>query len=175
MTDTDTGREAVERGLAEIEGRPTTVSEDWCIKTIRALMSERDDLQHSYDDMRRLTRKLDVALHGEDGAAQQASLCDLIGPASDLRAERDALQAENERLREAIQGAGVNLWDRAEISERDDAGNQTILLWHPSGVPLVQLRVEAFAPHLEPTHLDLVMSDMLDVFHARTALKAPAD
>jgi hypothetical protein len=36
-------------------------------------------------DHRRLVRELDVALFGEEGAAPQASLCDLIGPAKALR------------------------------------------------------------------------------------------
>ncbi len=43
-------------------------------------------------DHRRLVRELDVAMHGQEGAALQASLCDLIGPARRLR-------EENERLR----------------------------------------------------------------------------
>jgi hypothetical protein len=44
-------------------------------------------------DMHRLTRELDVALHGEEGAARQASLCDLITPARNLRAEVERLRA----------------------------------------------------------------------------------
>ena len=36
-------------------------------------------------DTRRLTRELDVAMHGEAGAAEQASLCDLIPAAKALR------------------------------------------------------------------------------------------
>ena len=42
-------------------------------------------------DTRRLTRELDVAMHGEDGAAQQASLCDLIEPAKRLRESKAEL------------------------------------------------------------------------------------
>lgn len=38
-------------------------------------------------DTRRLTRELDVAMHGEAGAAEQASLCDLIPAAKHLRDE----------------------------------------------------------------------------------------
>ncbi len=61
------------------------------LRTVQAeLAAEREVL----DDKRRLTRRLDVAMHGEEGAAQQASLCDLIGPAEDLR-ER-AEQAERQ-------------------------------------------------------------------------------
>ena len=43
------------------------------------------DMQQVIDDKHRLTRELDVAMHGEEGAAKQASLCDLIGPARDMR------------------------------------------------------------------------------------------
>ena len=37
------------------------------------------------DNHRRLVRELDVALNGEDGAAQQASLCDIVGQVKDRR------------------------------------------------------------------------------------------
>ena len=67
-------------------------------------------------DKCRLTRELDVAMHGEDGAAKQASLCDLIGPARDLRARAQA--AETAR-REAEERARVAREDCAKIAERD--------------------------------------------------------
>lgn len=56
------------------------------------------DLVEAYElavaDKRRLTRELDIAMHGENGAAKQASLCDLIEPARMLRnsARQDALE-----------------------------------------------------------------------------------
>lgn len=43
------------------------------------------DLEDVLEDKRRLTREIDVAMHGEEGAAEQASLCDLIGPARRMR------------------------------------------------------------------------------------------
>jgi len=43
------------------------------------------DLESVLEDKRRLTRELDVAMHGEKDAAKQASLCDLIRPAERLR------------------------------------------------------------------------------------------
>lgn len=52
------------------------------IQRLRALVS---DLEESHADTKRLTRELDVAMHGEDGAAEQASLCDLIEPAKNMR------------------------------------------------------------------------------------------
>ncbi len=50
------------------------------------------DYKAVLDDKRRLIRELDVALHGEEGAAEQASLCDLIAPAEKLRAEVTRLE-----------------------------------------------------------------------------------
>lgn len=44
-----------------------------------------EDYEAAMDDHRRLVRMLDVALHGEGNAAPQASLCDLIEPARQLR------------------------------------------------------------------------------------------
>ena len=43
------------------------------------------DYEEVLADKRRLTRELDVAMHGEAEAAEQASLCDLIEPAKRLR------------------------------------------------------------------------------------------
>lgn len=39
------------------------------------------------EDFKRLTRELDVALNGEEGAAPQASLCDLVAQVMRTRAE----------------------------------------------------------------------------------------
>lgn len=45
------------------------------------------DYEEVLADHRRLVRELDVAMHGEEGAAKQASLCDLVPLARRLRAE----------------------------------------------------------------------------------------
>jgi len=50
---------------------------------------------------RRLAREIDVAMHGEEGAAQQASLCDLVDPARWLRERAEAAEASNRALVEA--------------------------------------------------------------------------
>lgn len=55
---------------------------------IAELETERDDYKDAYEDTKRLAREIDVAMHG-DAAAQQASLCDLIPLARQLKAERD--------------------------------------------------------------------------------------
>jgi hypothetical protein len=53
------------------------------------------DYEEVLADHRRLAREIDVALHGEDGAAKQASLCDLVPLARRLREERDTLAARD--------------------------------------------------------------------------------
>lgn len=51
------------------------------------------DYEEVLADKRRLTRLLDIALCGEENAAKQASLCDLIPIAKKLREDRDELLA----------------------------------------------------------------------------------
>jgi hypothetical protein len=55
-------------------------------------------------DKRRLTRELDVAMHGEAGAAKQASLCDLIPMAKRMRTERAQLLAALAHVLEVSEG-----------------------------------------------------------------------
>ena len=52
-----------------------------------------DGFREAQEDKLRLTRELDVALHGEAGAAKQASLCDLVGPAKELAEALNACRA----------------------------------------------------------------------------------
>lgn len=47
-------------------------------ETIESVKQQRDDLLTAQQDHQRLVRQLDVLLNGEAGAAQQASLCDLV-------------------------------------------------------------------------------------------------
>jgi len=67
-----------------------------------ALRQRIEDLNEVLEDKRRLTRELDVAMHGEEGAAKQASLCDLVLRAEDLRAELESLRKERDALREKL-------------------------------------------------------------------------
>lgn len=64
----------------------------------------------SRNDIDRLVREIDVILHGEDGAAPQASLCDLVGPIRALQARYDKLSSLvfNEVL-PALKATGVNV------------------------------------------------------------------
>lgn len=73
-----------------------------CLACENATLRERlreyrgvlDDYKEVLEDKRRLAREIDVALNGEDGAAEQASLCDLVGAASKLRARVHELEGE---------------------------------------------------------------------------------
>ena len=51
------------------------------------------DYEEVLADKRRLVREIDVIINGEDGAAKQASLCDLVGQIRELVAIRDAKPA----------------------------------------------------------------------------------
>lgn len=66
---------------------------------ITEILLEAAGLMRDYEDVladkRRLTRELDVAMHGEEGAAQQASLCDLIGPAKQQAKQITILEARD--------------------------------------------------------------------------------
>lgn len=73
------------------------------------LSSQLMDYRHMNNEKHRLTRQLDVAMHGEHGAAEQASLCDLIPVAKMMRYEIEALRRrcteltrENIRLQQPV-------------------------------------------------------------------------
>jgi hypothetical protein len=51
----------------------------------RRLADQVQDLTDVLGDMRKLVRQLDVAMSGEEGAAKQASLCDLIEQGREMR------------------------------------------------------------------------------------------
>lgn len=51
------------------------------------LLNRIDDLEEVLESHRKLVREIDVIISGEDGAAKQASLCDLVGPIKDLVSE----------------------------------------------------------------------------------------
>ncbi|HFH3030932.1 TPA: hypothetical protein ACGJSF_001529 [Pseudomonas aeruginosa] len=54
----------------------------------QAEQATADDYEEVLADHRRLVRELDVLLNGEEGAAKQASLCDLVGQVSAIVRER---------------------------------------------------------------------------------------
>lgn len=63
-----------------------------------ALSARVKDCEEVLADKRRLAREIDIALHGEEGASKQASLCDLVEPAIRLRAIVKELEAVNRLL-----------------------------------------------------------------------------
>lgn len=75
---------------------------EYC-QSVLEVVKERDELREALEDKRRLTRELDVAMHGEEGAAKQASLCDLISPAKNLRTENTELREHVAVLRKIVE------------------------------------------------------------------------
>lgn len=78
------------------------------------------DLEEVLADKRRLAREIDVAMHGEEGAAQQPSLCDLVTPARDLRktvARLTAAVETAERERDEARHTNRDLHRRAQKAE----------------------------------------------------------
>jgi hypothetical protein len=71
------------------------------------LRQQLADHEEVHADKRRLVREIDVIMHG-DGAAKQASLCDLVVPIQKLTAERDRLAGELATARELIERAYAN-------------------------------------------------------------------
>lgn len=58
-----------------------------------------NDYEEVLTDYRRLTRQIDVIINGEEGAAKQASLCDVVAQLRDIFKERDSIdQITIERL-----------------------------------------------------------------------------
>lgn len=86
------------------------------LRRLLALVTEQAEeikaLNEVLDDKRRLTRELDVAMNGEEDAAKQASLIDLIAQAKSLRSEAsrviEVVKAKRERWRNAADGATAN-------------------------------------------------------------------
>lgn len=88
------------------------------IETLRAEVERLTALGSDYEevlaDKRRLTRELDVAMHGEDGAAKQASMCDLIEPAKNLRTRAEKAEAALGKMRadtERLDELHLQSWD----------------------------------------------------------------
>ena len=78
---------------AEDEAEDETEDETEAEAEISPLLATRDDYKSAYEDTKRLARLIDIAMHGEEGAAEQASLCDLVGPARQMREIGEARKA----------------------------------------------------------------------------------
>ena len=57
------------------------------------LQAELADYKECAEDKKRLCWEIDVIISGKDGAAKQASLCDLVGPIKHLQAENDKFKS----------------------------------------------------------------------------------
>lgn len=68
--------------------------------------------QECYVDHQRLVREIDVIISGEDGAAKQASLCDLVGQIKGIMA--DLLKQKSEIVRLLYVAGSLHPWDIAE-------------------------------------------------------------
>lgn len=66
---------------APLEPRHTGAHEGF----LAGMLAERAKYEEVLADHRRLVRELDVALNGEEGAAKQASLCDIVGQVTSKR------------------------------------------------------------------------------------------
>lgn len=114
LPDAEALREAVARTIATVAGWPEH-SEHY-LEEADALLApdgplaqalgrrdaehaaEISDYEHVLASKRENARAIDVALHGEDGAAAQPSLCDLIEPARRMRERAEAAEAMNAAL-----------------------------------------------------------------------------
>ena len=88
------------------------------IPTMMQVIREQKQLINDYEevleDKRCLAREIDVALHGEKDAAIQASLCDLVSPARELKAKCD----EQDSLLDLATREFQALMDKARLEQR---------------------------------------------------------
>lgn len=78
-----------------------------------------EDYEDVLADKRRLTRELDVAMHGEEGAAKQASLCDLIDSAMHMRNRIQHLEKTLELIASCQSNAEGDVVDIARKALRE--------------------------------------------------------
>lgn len=126
-----------------IEAWNTRPREDALQARIDELEDHMKRWQENHDSM---VRRLDVAMFGEEDAAKQASLCDLISPAERLRAEKVALTAQVAELRGALEDihsinreevlADPEYWGNKIVGRAKAALSNTGGEIPPKGVPL---------------------------------------
>lgn len=96
---------------------------------IGRLKGEVKDYEECYIGSKRLVRELDIAMHGDENAAPQASLCDLIGPAEDLRRRAEAAElalsaSRADALKEALEAVqGERLEQHDALLNMDEVGS----------------------------------------------------
>lgn len=63
----------------ELDSITEDYAEAHCFPAMRYFANKYFEIYPAIKDYNRLVRELDVAINGEDGAAKQASLCDIVG------------------------------------------------------------------------------------------------
>jgi|SRR6266850_1821597 len=91
---------------------------------LAAVEREREDYKEAYEDGRRNLRRIDVAMHGEAGAALSPSGCDLIGPAEDLRKRVEAAEAALLTLQRQVKAMSEE-WIQSAECVRQNKGQRT--------------------------------------------------
>ena len=81
----------------------------------RAAFERVSDYEEVLADHRRLVREMDVMING-DGAAKQASLCDLFSQVRVIVAERDALRKFAQKVMESWPTSGMEALDLEEAA-----------------------------------------------------------
>lgn len=92
-----------------------TCSPQSAIRAVTQLQAENAELKakieghkKSEDSHKALVREIDEIISGKDGMAQQASLCDLIGPIRNLVAENERLKGKQE----PVAWGGAEEWEK---------------------------------------------------------------
>jgi hypothetical protein len=70
---------------------------------IASLRSQLEGYKEWAEDYKRLVKDIDVSINGEDGAAKQASLCDLVGPIEKLVSQLIVAREEAADYRKALE------------------------------------------------------------------------
>jgi hypothetical protein len=82
---------------------------------LEAELKKTPDYEEVLADHRRLVREIDVILNGEEGAAKQASLCDLVGQIEELKERLERGEAMYEGLCEACDDMWAENAEGAEL------------------------------------------------------------
>ena len=73
--------------------------------TILGLVGRLQGYEEAHADKQRLVREIDVILNGEEGAAKQASLCDLVGQIQTLVARVRELEEAARKMEQCVEMA----------------------------------------------------------------------
>lgn len=106
---------------------------------LRQLYAENEAYKECQDDKNRLVRELDVALNGAEGAAKQASLCDIVGQ---VKSSHWVLVKRHQRFEPLA-------WMFEYGTDRGDAVNG--ISWYPN-VHFKKPDLNGFIRNIEPLY-----------------------